>query len=210
MSISNKKVFESFQKHAREQVQSEVKEFSDKALYSRFKAIEKELAEVLERKGGFAVVLEQHISFTRPKIQLFEAMSQILTRPSMLETIFSKQLDERFWVLLKKELRKSKQEQKTKTTLSQFYLENLSKNRELLGDLLKKAWKALDPLKEAHLNETSTRKIFGKLFQCLGEILKQKSKRDKSVLSDVKEFYMRSNKVFSFSGRCKELLGSNM
>ena len=210
MSISSKKVFENFKKNSCEAKVPELKELTDKDLYSRFKSIEKELSVLLEKKGGFAVVLEQHISFTRPKASIFEAMEQILSRPSMIETIFSKQLDERFWVLIKKELRKSKQELKAKNSLTQGYMQNIIRNKEMLGNLIKKSWLALDPLKEPHLVDSCLRKVFARFFSALGEILKQKSKQDKSVLVEVKEFYLRSNKVYSFSARNQELLGSKV
>ena len=210
MSINSKRVFESFQKHSREPILTDIKELTDKGLYSRFKVTEKELNELLDKKGGFAVVLEQHIAFTRPKINLLEIMSNIFSRTSMLDLIFIKHLEERFWILIKKELRKSKLEQKIKKTLNQAYIDNITRNKELLGNLIKQSWKNLDPLKDPHFYDSSIRKLFGKLFQCLGEILKQKSKQDKAILTEVKEFYLRSNKLYSFSGRCQELLGCNM
>jgi hypothetical protein len=210
MSISSKKVFESFKKNTSVSVEKDNKEITDKELYSRFKFFEKELNEVLDKKGGFAVVLEQHISFTRPKTNIFYVMEEIISRQSMAETIFTKHLDERFWGLIKKELKKSKSEQKSKSQLNQLFVQNIMRNKELIGNLIKNAWKVLDPQKEPNISENLLRKLFGKLFQCLGQVLKKKSDQDKSVLLEAKEFYLRSNKIYSFSGKCQELLGRNM
>lgn len=209
MSISSKLIFESFKKSSKEPLIEDFESMTDSSLYSQFKALEKDLTVLLEKRGGFAVVLEQHISFTRPKASLIEVMAQLLLRPGLLETVIQKKLDERFWVLIKKELRKAKAEKKAKTALAQAYIETIDKNKEALAKLIKKSWAVIEPLKEAHFHDSALRKLFGKFFQCLGEILKQKSKENKSVLADVKEFYLRSNKVYGFSSRCQELLGSN-
>jgi len=205
MSISNKKIFESF--YSQQSPVTDPIETPESTLYSQFKSIEKDLTHLLEGKSTFPIVLEHHISFTRPKSTLLHIVSQLFESNSHLPLIESKRLDERFWVLLKKELRRAKQEKKLKPFLSQAFLENISKNKETIASLLKKTWPILEPLKDPHIPDTFLRKLFGKLFQMLGEILKQKSKVEKSVLNEVKEFYLRSNKVYSYSPRCQELLG---
>lgn len=207
MSISNKKILESFFKS--QKPSSELTETKDASLYAQFKSIEKELIQLLETKSTFPIVLEQHISFTRPKSALIQIVTQLFESNSNLPLIESKRLDERFWVLIKKEIRKSKQEKRSKNSLSQSFLENISRNKEIVSSLLKKTWPIFEPLKDPHIPDTFIRKLFGKFFQMLGEIWKQKSKADKSVLNEVKEFYMKSNKIYSFSARGQELLGCN-
>jgi hypothetical protein len=210
MAIRNKKVLEHFYKNNSVPEESKNSESPEQSQYSQFKSLEKDLVQVLEAKGSFATVLNQHISFTNPKKQLISLISEIFSTSSSLELIESKQLDERFWVLLKKELRRSKLEKRSKPQLSASYLENIQKNKEAIAGIIKQAWPVLEPLKDPHFHDSFVRKLFGRLFMSLGEVLKQKSKADKSVLSEVKEFYMRSNKVFGFSPRCQELLGSKL
>ena len=167
------------------------------------------MSQVLDTKGTFPIVLEQHISFTNPKKQFISIVSQIFSNTACLSLIESKRLDERFWVLIKKELRRSKLEKKSKPQLSSKYLDSLNRTKDTISLIIKQAWAVFEPLKDLHLPDSFLRKLFSKLFLCLGETLKRKSKTDKAVLASVKELYMRSNKVYSFSSRCQELLGSN-
>lgn len=189
--------------------ETKVPESQEDPLYSQFKSLEKELKKVLESKVTFPTILEQHVSFTNPKKQLLSIISQIFSNASYLPLIESKRLDERFWVLIKKELRRIKAEKKSKPSLLPQYLDHIASIKDSIALILKQSWPVLEPLKDPHFHDSFVRKLFCKLFMCLGETLKQKLKSDKSILPEVKEFYMRSNKVFSFSPRCQELLGSN-
>lgn len=211
MAITNKKVFEQFHKSCAPQAPQAPKaeETLTRSLYSQFKSLEQELTQILDKQSSFPIVLEQHISFTNCKSQITSLLTQLFTNLDNLPLIESKRLDERFWLLIKKELRRCKQEKKLKPQLASRYQEHITRTKDQIFHLLKQSWQVFDPLKDLHFPESFVRKLFNKLFLCVGETWKRKSKTDKAVLALVKDFYMRSNKVYSFSSRCLELLGSN-
>ena len=208
MALRNKTAFKAYYKPSIPE-ETKAPESQEDSLYSQFKILEKDLTRLLEGKLTSATVLEQQVSFTSPKKQLLSIVTQFFSNASYLPLIESKRLDERFWVLIKKELRRGKAEKKSKPSLSPQYLEHIASTKDSIALVLKQAWPVLEPLKDPHFHDSFVRKVFCKLCMCLGETLKQKLKSDKSILPEVKEFYMRGNKVFSFSPRCQELLGSN-
>lgn len=104
MAISSKNVFEKFQQNIahpnfHQNIQEsniDVNILTDSDLYKRFKSEETDLKSVLEGRGNASIVLEEHSSFTNPKGRIVEVLIQIMSRPSILNIIQQKQIDERF------------------------------------------------------------------------------------------------------------------
>jgi len=176
-------------------------------LYSEFKTQESALKAVLSASHKFPLVLSRHISLTTPKTQLQSALSSILSSKQMVPVVVSKQLLERFWSILKLELKLAESElSRNKHRLEEF-IKVVDENREVLAKVVKQAWECLTPLEEPHLPDSDSRKLCARLLVCVAETVKLKMRKDKGILKEVKDMLGRAQRLYSFDGRTMELFG---
>ena len=124
---------------------------TDEDLYGHLKECETEYKKVLKAPAARPIVLDRASVYTSQKSRTIAAFQETLLRDSTEETLQSKKISERFWDLIKKELKRAEKELDSGVSMQTAFNQLLRSNEELLKDLLRRFWEKHE-VKE-HLND---------------------------------------------------------
>lgn len=203
MSLSSKDIFRTQSSPFRES--EDLRSLSLDALYSLFQ----QHLNALRTHSPAVMVLYNNPTVSTPKAKLLAIARELYSRPESLELVLAKQLDECLWGVIEDEMCRGEKEQETlgSSGLSDL-LKLLDKEKEALVSCLKTAWENFRPLSELNLPDAQARKVCSRVLQNISEVVSFKAKHAKGLLSEVKDLLMRSQRLYSYSGRTMQLLGT--
>lgn len=204
MSLSSKDIFKT---QFRPLVEPEgLRPLSLDALYRLFK---QHLNEFRTHLDTTVTVLGEDLSVSIPKAKLLAVVRELYSRPESLELVFSKGLDERLWSAIEAETRRGGEEQEALDSSGlKDLLRLLDKEKQVLASCLKTAWEGFRPLDELNLPDSQARKVCSRMLQAIGEVVSFKAKHERGLLPEAKDLLMRSQRLYSYSGRTAQLLGT--
>lgn len=143
---------------------------TDADLYRALKQAEQDFSALI--RANPRSILDKHRSYTALKQRLVESFSKYMTRPSTIENVLVKEIDERLWKCIKNELKTAEASRRGDSRAA--YENLLMQNRDLLITLIRELTKAHTPLNLPNYPDCASRKALGQMLMGIGEIFKLK------------------------------------
>lgn len=122
---------------------------TDEDLYTYLKECESEYKSLLKTSPR-PIVLDRATAYLSLKSRTVAAFQELLMRDTTEEIMQSKKISERFWGLIKKELKRAEKEMEENRGLQGVFNQLLEGNKDLLTAVLRKFWKTHNV--QTHLN----------------------------------------------------------
>lgn len=146
---------------------------TDEDLYTYLKECESEYKTLLKTSPR-PIVLDRATAYTALKSRTFAAFQELLLRDTTEEIMQTKKISERFWGLIKKELKRAEREMGENRGLQGSFSQLLEGNKDLLTAVLRKFWKTHNVQTHLNVPDDVHRKSAAVLHFGIAEITKLK------------------------------------